>query len=188
MHRDFVAYNGRARSFFAWQRTAPSFLAIGSWLFAGFWSEFSGLHPGLSRLALLPFALFTIAGAAGAVAIAFGRAGHVPSGWRRAVRFFAPIAIIIWVTVTLRSDLWPNLPVVLSFAGARYAVTAAVPTTALLTLGGYYWLPARTRPKALALLMLGLWLVSIHVLLTAQVPFYQCLLDGNVAGSCLPGN
>jgi hypothetical protein len=74
---------------------------------------------------------------------------------------------------------------VLSFAGARYAVAAIAPTMALIVLGSLFWLPARARPAALALFMLALWLVSIHVLLARQIPFYECLLAGNNTGACL---
>ena len=139
----------------------------------------------MSRLWLLPFGLAAAAGGLGAGLAAFAPARRAPPQWRQAVRFFAPIAIIIWAMVTLRADLWPNLPAVLSFAGARYAVAATVPTLAVLILGGLYWLPERSRPTALAILMAGLWFVAIHILLAEQIPFYQCLLAGHGAGSCL---
>jgi hypothetical protein len=185
--RDFVAYNGRIRSLLAWQRTAAAYPSIARWLFAGFWSEFSGLHPGLSVLQLIPFGLFTAAGTAGAALTAFAPPRRARPELRRAIRFFAPFAAIIWAAVILRADLWPNLPVVLSFAGARYALAATVPTLALLTIGSLYWLPARTQPKALAALALGLWFVGVYVLLRVQLPFYECLLLGNGTGSCLGG-
>jgi hypothetical protein len=187
MPRDFVSYNGRIRSILAWQRSASAYPAVLSWLFAGFWSAFSGLHPGLSRLELLPLALFSVAGAAGAGLTAIAPAHRVAPPLRRAVRFFLPISLIIWATVILRADLWPNLPVVLSFAGARYALTAVIPTTALLIVGALYWLPRRYQPKALAVLFLALWLVSAHVLLREQIPFYECLLGGSETGACLGG-
>jgi hypothetical protein len=139
----------------------------------------------LSRLSLVPFGLAAGAAGLGAGLAAFAPARRVPLQWRQAVRFFAPIAIIIWALVILRADLWPNLPVVLSFAGARYAMAATVPTLAVLILGGLCWLPERSRPQALALLMVGLWFVAIHILLVEQIPFYQCLLAGNGAGNCL---
>ncbi len=83
---------------------------------------------------------------------------------------------------------WNFTPVgaVALFAGARYAVTATVPTMALLTMGMLYWLPARAQPWAMAVLAAGLWFVSLHVLLTVQMPFYQCLLQAGSAAGCLP--
>ena len=187
MPRDFVAYNGRIRSLLAWRRTDAAYPAVLSWLFAGFWSAFSGLHPGLTRLELIPLALLMVAGAVGALLTAFARPGRARPELRHAVRFFAPIAVIIWGAVVLRADLWPNLPEVLSFAGARYAVPAVIPTIALLVIGGLYWLPPRAQPAALAVLFVMLWLVSVHVLLREQIPFYACLLGGNGTGSCLGG-
>ncbi len=59
---------------------------------------------------------------------------------------------------------------------------------ALLTIGALYWLPARWHGRMLALLALALWLISIHVLLRAQIPFYQCLLGASGAARCLTGN
>lgn len=95
------------------------------------------------------------------------------------------MALTMWLTVFLRADLWPNLPVVLSFAGARYAVAAIVPTMALLVLGLLFWIPPRAHRLALGVLVLGLWLVTIHVVLRSQIPFYECLLQTGATAGCL---
>jgi hypothetical protein len=185
MPRDFGAYNGRIRSLLAWRLTLPAYPIVASWMFSGFWSEFSGLYPGLSRAGLLLPGLYLLVGVAGAVMLAWRPKGQPELRW--AVRFFAPIAIIIWGVVILRSDIWPNLPELLSFVGARYAVTATVPSMALLVMGSLYWLPERWHGRALAVLALALWLISLHVLLRTQIPFYQCLPGASLLGSCLPG-
>ncbi|MBI3760529.1 MAG: hypothetical protein HY260_01525 [Chloroflexi bacterium] len=179
--RDLKVYNGRLRSLLAWRRTAPAYPAVLKWLFVGFWSEFSGIYPGLTASALIPFTLLTAAGVTGAVIVGFSRG----DGARRAVRFFAPPAIIIWLAVILRADLWPNLPEVFSFAGARYALTGIMPTMALIVVGSLHWVPHRARRAALAALVLGLWFASVHILTRVQIPFYHCLLQTPAVADCL---
>lgn len=183
--RDFIAYNGRLRSFLAWRRTASAYPAILSWLFAGFWSGFSGIYPGLSSSGLIPFAVLTAVAAAGCAVIGFAPETRDRKPMRHAVRFFAPLAIIIWLTVILRADLWPNLPEVFSFAGARYALTGIVPTMALIVVGSLHWVPQRARRAALAALALSLWFTSVYILVRVQVPFYHCLLQTPAVASCL---
>ena len=83
---------------------------------------------------------------------------------------------LIWIMVVIRSDIFPHLPVMFTFAGTRYGMPAILPVSILFTLGWMQLPPAQVQRAAIAGITLLLFLVSVHILIRVQLPVYECPL------------
>ncbi|MDP6792440.1 MAG: hypothetical protein QF660_00115, partial [Anaerolineales bacterium] len=170
-------------SVLSWQRTSRAWLReLPSWLFTMYWSGFGGTQPGLSRWQLWPLLGFTLLAGFGMLRGLF----LLRLPWMPRARFsveelrtawlLVASASLIWLMVILRADIYPHRALMFTFAGTRYGLPAMLPGSILFTLGWMQLLPARLHRAAVATLALALFLVSVHILIGVQIPYYQCPL------------
>ena len=178
-----ISTNRALWSILSWQRTARSWLReLPSWLFTMYWSGFGGTQPGLNRWQLLPFFAATLIAIIGMlrellrVWLPWEAKARLNNAELRTAWLLIASMGLIWIMVVIRSDIFPHLPVMFTFAGTRYGLPAILPVSILFTLGWMQLPPAQVQRAAIAGITLLLFLVSVHILIRVQLPVYECPL------------
>jgi hypothetical protein len=89
-----------------------------------------------------------------------------------------------WAGALYRTDFVVSTPEVIVWAVTRHASAGTAATAGLLALGLLRWVPPRARPWALALLVVGLFVLNAWILLGVQIPYYHC--PAALPIDCLP--
>jgi hypothetical protein len=166
--------NHRFMSWYDWGRTGGVYWPAVRWQFVSFWAAFATGVPGLPvwGVALL-FAL----SAMGVIGLAVQAIRHLRRGDLSGAQWRALILLVVAALTALALSLLridpPNQDGVSTYIPtARHFYTAIIPTVLLLLAGLGAWIRPAWRHRALAGLLLALFVLNVWSVLNVQIPWF----------------
>ncbi len=162
-----------------WRVTWRSYISAAIWVFTQYWSAFSGTQQGLTTLQLVPFAMLSIIAGFGAV-LALLRTNTTTLADRTKLHYLWVGTIIIFIVITLRIQVTPQVFAMVAFAGARQGLIGVSLFSILLAFGILYWLPKKWHRAVVCLIAVGLFATNILITFQAVLPFFACDVEPKV--------